>query len=418
MVRAATQYGDSPRASGGLGVWYETKTATPVKGEETDFVATTPIPQPKTPTKDTLIQHLSNLVISMPTDSLKDLTEEKQCFPIRHGLLRKYPKLKVLTTHRDAHIYIFPQWILEFITENPRLESIGEDVIGWWAKAGYQEGLAEKLGISKIVEAHKQTSEDELAADYSAGDSSPTTEVQSPRGLSPREQSRQGHTPASARTSRSAIPPILAYIHPTQPDAPLIRRVDTAQLLLTVSLQIAKLPSIEEAGADAASVFAHPRKISYPEGVKPRTTITKQDTLVADNVMVDEKTSIKECVIGANCQIREGAKLFQCLLMDGVVVGKGCKLTRCILGKRSEISEGSVLTDCEVQENLLVEPNSKYPSCWNFPHIEASTNLLFAAEDKDNKLMSSEGLEATEQELQDAQQGGEEEEDDDDEPMS
>ena len=75
--------------------------------------------------------------------------------------------------------------------------------------------------------------------------------------------------------------------------------------------------------------------------------------------MVDEKTSIKECVVGAGCQIKEGAKLFQCLLMDGVVVGKGCKLTRCILGRRSDIGEGSVLTECEVQENLLVEPKSK-----------------------------------------------------------
>ncbi|UKZ68370.1 uncharacterized protein TrAtP1_009409 [Trichoderma atroviride] len=65
--------------------------------------------------------------------------------------------------------------------------------------------------------------------------------------------------------------------------------------------------------------------------------------------------------------------------MEGVVVGKGCKLTRCILGKRCIIGAGSVLTDCEVQENLIVEPRT---------------------EDKDNKLMSSEGLEATEAEME------------------
>ncbi|KAH8166555.1 hypothetical protein CIB48_g1691 [Xylaria polymorpha] len=69
--------------------------------------------------------------------------------------------------------------------------------------------------------------------------------------------------------------------------------------------------------------------------------------------------------------------------MDDVVVEKGCKLTRCILGKRSVIGEGSVLTDCEVQENLLVEPRT---------------------DDKDNKLMSSSGLEASEQDMQDVLQ--------------
>lgn len=157
---------------------------------------------------------------------------------------------------------------------------------------------------------------------------------------------------------------MLAYIHSHKEGAAgsIVRRVDTAQLLLAISLQLAKLPSLEEADTEAPSPFAHPRKVAYPEGVKPRTTITKQDSLIGENVTVEEKTSIKETVIGAGCQINEGAKLSQCLLMEGVVVGKGCKLTRCILGKRCIIGAGSVLTDCEVQENLIVEPRSKYLS--------------------------------------------------------
>jgi translation initiation factor eIF-2B subunit gamma len=65
--------------------------------------------------------------------------------------------------------------------------------------------------------------------------------------------------------------------------------------------------------------------------------------------------------------------------MDGVVVGKGCKLTGCILGRRSEIGEDSVLTDCEVQENLIVAAKT---------------------EDKNNKIMSTEGMEATEAEME------------------
>ncbi|KAH6656884.1 nucleotide-diphospho-sugar transferase [Truncatella angustata] len=380
MVRATAPYQEPPQASGGLGVWYETKTATPVKGEETDFIATTPLSQPVTPTsKDSLLRHLSKLALSIPTDSLKDLTEEKKGFPIRHGLMRKHPKLRMLTSHRDAHVYILPHWILELIAENGRLETIGEDVIGWWAKSSWQDGLAEKLGFPNVLSSTVgdfSGREKGISSPFSEGEASPTIEV-SP--LSP-EGSKKRNTLASATTRRHVVPPVLAYVQPSDPNAPLIRRVDTAQLLLAVSLQLAKLPSVEEAGADA-SIFAHARKVAWPEGVKPRTTITKQDSLVADNVTVEEKTSIKECVVGANCQIKEGAKLFQCVLMDGVVVGKGCKLTRCILGKRSDIGEGSILTECEVQENLLVEPRT---------------------EEKDNKFMSSEGLEATEEELQDA----------------
>jgi len=350
--------------SGGLGVWYDTKAGAPVKGEETDFVATTPLPKRTTPApKDSLLSNISNVALSMPTDSLKDLTDEKSGLPIRHGLLRKHPKLRMLTSYRDAHIYILPRWILDFVQQNERLESIGEDVIGYWAKATWQEGLSKKLALPGIL-----------------GGCTPTGE-QSP--ASPSRMNESLETPLEASlldtTSQTNIPKMLAYVHPSSATGPLVRRVDTAQLLLSVSLQIAKLPSLEETGPESASPFAHARKIAYPEGVKSRTTITRQDSLVADNVMVDEKTTIKECVIGANCQIKEGAKLFQCVLMDGVTVGKGCKLTRCILGKRSEVGEGSTLTECEVQENLFVEAKT---------------------EDKDIKFMSSSGLEASEQEIE------------------
>ncbi|KAH6613309.1 nucleotide-diphospho-sugar transferase [Chaetomium tenue] len=410
MVKSASLedlVGDSPSGgprSGGLGVYYQTKTATPIKGEETDFVATIPLPPTSVlPPKGSLFPDMAKVVYSMPTDSLKDVVEEKKGFPVRHGLLRQHARVRILTTHRDAHIYIFPHWVMQFIKENERLETIGEDVIGWWVKAGWQKGLSTKLGLDSILQrpdsgsadghaspsGHNPTSTRKLSAD------APNTAASSNNGDSDSQSdnSDDKHSPAE---TEAPIPPMLAYIHPTGPSDPVIRRVDTAQLLLQISLQLAKLPSLEETGPEnPSSPFAHPRKVAYPEGVKSRTTITKQDSLVADNVTVQEKTSIKECVVGANCQIGEGAKLSQCLLMDGVVVGKNCKLTKCVLGKRSELGDGCVLTECEVQENLLVEAKT---------------------EAKDEKFMSSSGLEATQQELDAFGDGdGADGEDDDDE---
>ncbi|KAK4130318.1 hypothetical protein BT67DRAFT_437143 [Trichocladium antarcticum] len=387
--------------SGGLGVWYQTKTATPIKGEETDFVATVPLPSSSVlPPKGSLFPDMAKLVYSTPTDSLKDLVEERKGFPTRHALLRKHPRVRMLTTHRDAHIYIFPHWVMEFVKENERLETIGEDVIGWWAKAGWQKGLSTKLGLDNVLRRPGSDSDSEnaspsvstprkLTLNSTAADE-PNTVVSVQSHDSHSQSSSPSRNPAATDTE-APVPPMLAYIHPSQPTAagpppPLIRRVDTAQLLLQISLLLAKLPSLEESLPDdpPPSPFAHARKVAYPEGVKPRTTITKADSLVADNVTVSEKTSIKECVIGANCQIGEGARLAGCLLMDGVVVGRHCKLTKCILGRRSEIGEGCVLTDCEVQENLLVESKT---------------------EAKEEKFMSSSGLEATEQELKDFEDG-------------
>ncbi|KAK1778496.1 hypothetical protein QBC45DRAFT_414142 [Copromyces sp. CBS 386.78] len=400
------------KRSGGLGVWYQTKTATPIKGEETDFLATVPLPSSSvSPPKGSLFPHISKVVYSTPTDSLKDLLDEQKGFPTRHALLKKHPRVRMLTTHRDAHIYIFPHWIMDFVKENDRLETIGEDVLGWWAKAGWQKGLSTKLGLDTILGQTSTTAPNTDGKTSPVGSHTPkdsSSTVHPPTGSQihdavsasgttklegpVRPVIRAGDKPGPEETplheaeanESTAIPPMLAYIHPssssaTESSSPLIRRVDTAQLLLQISLQLAKLPSIEEVGsAEAASPFAHMRKVAYPEGVKPRTTITKADSLVADNVTVQEKTSIKECVIGANCQIGEGARLSQCLLMNGVVVGKNCKLTKCILGKRSEVGEGCTLTECEVQENLLVEART---------------------ETKNEKFMSSSGLEATEEDL-------------------
>lgn len=365
---------DQGPRSGGLGVWYQTKTEQPVKGEETDFIATTPLPASAVAPKGSLTSHISNLVYSMPTDSLNDLVEEKKGLPIRHGLIRQHPRIQMRMTYRDAHIYIFPRWIMDFIQENERLDTIGEDVIGWWAKAGWQAGLAEKLGFDRIF---PQQAGESFDTDSVHGDSP------SPGPSNANDLVRTHMSPVGTGQSKLAnndVPPILAYIHPSLPASPIIRRVDTAQLLLAISLQLAKLPSLEE---DGTSPFAHSRKVMYPEGVKGRTTITRLDSLVGENVTVDEKVAIRESVVGANCQIKEGAKLSQCLLMDGVVVGRNCKLTRCILGKRSEIGDNCILTDCEVQENLLVEAKS---------------------EEKNAKLMSSSGLEATEEEMQEVYQ--------------
>ncbi|GJN84571.1 hypothetical protein PLIIFM63780_008131 [Purpureocillium lilacinum] len=388
--------GHQPRHNGGLTVWYDTKATVTVKGEETDFVATTPLPPSPIPSpRGSIFQHLSKLVYSIPTDSLNDITEERKSLPLRHALLRANPRARMHTTKRDAHIYVFPRWVLDFVKENDRLESIGEDVVGWWAKAQWQTGLAEKLHFDSFCGRSSGDDDNESTPESisSSKESSPAGQAASKTQSRPQIQgvdSLQVQGKGDSSLPGFDVPPVLAYIPGAQgQDAvPLIRRVDTAQLLLAISLQLAKLPSIEEAGPDAASPFAHPKKVAYPEGVKPRTTITKQDSLIGENVTVEEKTSIKETVVGAGCQIKEGAKLSQCVLMDGVVVGKGCKLSKCILGKRCVIGDGSVLTDCEVQENLLVEART---------------------EDKDNKLMSSEGLEATEAEMEEVLQEVDEE---------
>ena len=374
--------GEKGGRRGGLGVWFQTKGEGSIKGEETDFVSTTPLDLPIVPPpKGSLRSNISKLVYSTTTDTLKDITEEKKGFPVRHGLIRKHGRIRMLTTYRDAHIYLFPHWVLDMVKRNETMDSISEDVVGWWAKAGWQDGLGDKLGLREIFEgggSDDNNREGESGSHHSGlieedmdiGSMSTTSTSNLQTGPSSKTDStRPGFasrvsTPASKQDSSSSlppqpnqkltIPPILAYIHPSDPSAPLIRRIDTSHLLLSISLRLAKLDSVEEAGRPASSPFAHAHKIAYAGGIAQRCTVSKADCLFAENVTVEEKCVVKESVIGANCHIKSGARLTRCLLMDGAVVGERCQLTGCILGRRCQVGRESVLKECEVQEGNVV----------------------------------------------------------------
>lgn len=373
---------------GGLGVWFQTKGETSIKNEETDFIATTPLPRPIVPQPtDSLARDISRVVLSIPTSALKDITEEKKCLPIRHALLRTHARVKMLTTYRDAHIYFLPFWVKEMIARNEIFESVAEDVLGWWAKAEWQEGLGDKLGLREILHRPASSSGDDgmdssqflddhvdltsMISTWSPEEQRESASQAYPKSFASRVKGNGvgDVTLSAAAQDPYSIPPLLAYIQPSEPTYPFIRRVDTAHLLLTVSLHLAKTPSLEECKNTGAkpSPFAHTAKIAHRENIPQRCRVEAENSLLAENVIVEEKSNIKECVIGANCKIGTGARLMRCLLMDGVEVGENCQLTGCILGRYCKIEGGSVkdgdrtvLKDCQVQESQVIEWGSKF----------------------------------------------------------
>ena len=407
---------------GGLGVWYQTKREGSKKDdnskkdkdkkkddevrkvkEETDFIITAPLPTSIVPTPtESLRRHISKLVYSVPTDTLNDITEEKKTFPVRHSLIRRHARVKMFSTHRDSHIYFFPYWVIEMIRKNEKFESISEEVLGWWAKAGWQEGLGDKLGLRQILQGEEEGSdqgsqvieEDIDVSKFSTTYSGDTEEDDPKTRTTLASRVLQSNIPESAKSltpkSKLIIPPILAYVQPTGPTEPLIQRVDDSQLLLSVSLRLAKLPSVEEVGKEAASPFAHQAKIAHKQAIAKKCYVDAGNSLLADNVIIEERTIIKECVIGPNCKIGEGARLQECLLMDGVEVGSNVQLTNCILGRRCKIEGGgkdtdrTILKGCEVQDGQVVEWGSKYT---HYPHELTINAYQHAADVKNEKFM-------------------------------
>ncbi|KAF1986798.1 eukaryotic translation initiation factor-like protein subunit eIF2B-gamma [Aulographum hederae CBS 113979] len=377
--------GESVGRRGGLGVWYPTKGPNSVKKEETDFIITIPLSNPVVPPPETSLRNrVSKLVSSMTADTMKDVMEEKRGLPLRHSLLQKHGQIKMQSSHRPAHVYFFPYWVLAFINANPKLESLGEDVLGWWAKSSWQNGLGEKLGLREILQlpsddASEDLNEAEQALDQevdipalSSTRTAPSTNPKSLQLASRVKDPSSGDPAILASPSKKPliVPPILAYIQPTSPDPlpekatppPLIHRVDTAPLLLNISLRLAKLPSLSSLPKSSVpNPYSHTLKVADNSPIPSRCRVEADDSLLAENVTVEETCAIKESVVGPNCHIGTGAKLNKCLLMDGATVGEYVQLTGCILGRRCKIEGGpktdqgkTVLQDCEVQEGYVV----------------------------------------------------------------
>lgn len=345
--------GEKGGRRGGLGVWFQTRTESSIKGAETDFVITTALPRPTVPPSEgSLRPHISKLLYATTTDTLRDITAEKKSFPIRHGLIRKHGRIRMLTTHRDAHIYVFPHWVLDLVAHNESFDSISEDVVGWWAKASWQDGLAEKLGMRQIFDGTLSPSPDEKdGVDSTSHHSGLIEDDINLASMSTTHTSSLRPTTQPTSHPLSPIPPILAYIHPSPPLptlAPLLLRVDTPSLLLSTSLHLATHPA-------GTTPHSHPQKISTPSLIAPHTSVHAPSSLLAANVTVATHASVKECVIGASCSIGPGAKLVRCLLMDEVEVGEKCVLSGCVLGRRSRVGAGATLRDVEVQGGFVVE---------------------------------------------------------------
>ncbi|KAK2853283.1 hypothetical protein FQN49_005229, partial [Arthroderma sp. PD_2] len=350
-----------------------------IKDEVADFLVTTPLSgdeasaahgSPAAPIS--VRAALQKVAYTMPMDTLKDSIEEKKALFIRYSLLKKHGRIKILTGYRDAHIYFFPYWVKEMAQRNEKFQSISEDLLGWWAKAGWQNGLAAKLGIQDLfsendldgkTDSHTsgQIEEEIDLMSMSTTKSTRDFDIQSNmlssnHASSPHPTDDQIESSSTAATEKTKTPPLLGYVAPSQPSAPLIRRVDNSALLLSISLRLAKLDAISDAHPPntTTSPLAHTSKIAYPPGIAQRCTITKSDCLLAENVTVEEKCIIKESVIGANCHIASGARLTRCLIMDGAVIGERCQLIGCIVGRRSKVGRDCVLKDCEVQNGNIV----------------------------------------------------------------
>ena len=388
--------GERSGRRGGLSIWYNTiNREESVKSEECDFMCTSKLDlEHKAPIPRSDIDSeqprgtLRKLVWTMPMSELLDKCEEDKSWKIRQSLLSRYGSVKCLTKFRDAHIYLFPYWVKDFARLNEDFESISEDLVGTWAKAEWRKpSYRARFGMRKLFgrsNGHKDTQtltreerpiEEEIdllslsSTRTTRHPASPKSTAKQTAQLASRVQADPDDSILSPddedsiadrdNDSSPLAPPILSYILPSAPSAPLIRRVDTTPLLLSLSLLLAKIPSLDESSpsgkhTSTTSPFAHQSKVAATATIAPQVTITRADTLIDSNTTVASKCVIKSSVIGSSVSIGSGTRLTNCLIMDGATIGERCVLTGTVVGKKANIGKGCTLTGCEVQDGNVL----------------------------------------------------------------
>ena len=386
--------GEKSGRRGGLSIWYNTvNREESVKGEECDFMCTAKLdPENSSPlpplTSEKKTSHMRKLVWTMPMSELWDQAEEDKSWKIRQSLLRKHGNVKCMTQYRDSHIYLFPYWIKDFAKHNEDFESVSEDLVGTWAKAEWRKPpYRATFSVQKVFPSTSEREDDRPQNERPIEDEIDLLSLSSTQ-ITRRPSSPSRARPQQKRTAQLAsrvqadpedsilsadtdpptspsnisdgtiplVPPVLAYVLPSAPTAPLVRRVDTTPLLLSVSLLLAKLSSIDDttASKQPASPFAHPSKIHATATIAPRVTISRSDTLIGANATIATQCVVKNSVVGSNVSLGAGVRVTGCVIMDGATIGEKCVLTGTVVGKKVKIGKGCGLMNCEVQDGHVL----------------------------------------------------------------
>ncbi|ORX60033.1 nucleotide-diphospho-sugar transferase [Piromyces finnis] len=242
-------------------------------------------------------------------------TDYSSELPFRMSLLQKFPVINFYTQLRDAHLYIFKQWVFDMLLQKKNISSLRSELVPLLVKcqSASSEWL-EKEGIDKFIQ-----SSSPIAS------SAPTTPL-SPNNTSHDETK---NTPICTAIVCNASYCSRANTLPTYAE---INRYMTRQ-------------STEQRIPDSAEV-------------SPKTQVGP-DSLVGDSSKIGERCSIKKSVIGSHCVIGRNVKIIGSVIMDYIVIEDNVKLENCIVCNNGKVLEKCHLINCEVAANFVVPKNTQ-----------------------------------------------------------
>lgn len=236
---------------------------------------------------------------------------------VRRKVLEEHPFVDVRSDLIDAHVYLLKKWLFPYLQKDENITTVKGELVPFLTRYQFKN-------------APKQT-EDVVDGEE--------TETDIFRYAPSQESEHLGINVGDdvyIRDTGSHKNPIRCYAYVAE--GSFLVRTNTVAGYMEANRQVHRLNK---------EIFPH-------------VAAGRFDNIVADKVEFGEKSSVRHCVLGPNCQIGAQAKVSDSVLLDGVTVKDGANIQGCIVCGAQEIGSGAVLKNCVVAHKKNVPAEAKH----------------------------------------------------------
>ncbi|KAJ3189446.1 hypothetical protein HDU85_003076 [Gaertneriomyces sp. JEL0708] len=261
---------------------------------------------------------------------------------LRMSMLRKFPRIKLYTNLRDAHVYVFKRWVMDIVVADKTISSIRKDLMKYLVQCQYSHQARAKARVNQLLSANPDVfAEAELLS---------TTSSLGVDKLMQRMQSMH----LMARDSE--ISNLSSSFTSDAPDPS--QQVVCAGVICKETVLCARANSVwaySEINRQLFKSLPDKAAVSSAGDLRSKLKQIGPDSMVGEGSQIADGCSVKKSIIGKHCTIGKNVRITSTVIMDYVVIEDGVKLENCVLSSHCKVLAKCNLKDCEVGPKYVVE---------------------------------------------------------------
>ncbi|ORY53047.1 hypothetical protein BCR33DRAFT_711435 [Rhizoclosmatium globosum] len=270
--------------------------------------------------------------------------------PVRMSILDKFPVVNIHTKLRDAHLYVFKHWVIDFLSKS-KIQSIKEELIPLLTHFQYSEKVLKREGVEKYLKAGGLSYDEFYTSRHQSSTGGGFVNATYSQSMHEHYLRQNLHNPPS--TASSTI--LLDDVEDDEVTTDFHKHIVCTALVAKEGycFRVNSVPNYLE-GSRALIKTITPEEL-VPRSVERAKGCQVGDSLVGDSCRVGEKTSIKKSVIGNHCVIGKNVKIINSVLHDHCVIEDKAVLEGTVVCANSKVLEMCNLKDCQVASGVSIE---------------------------------------------------------------